>query len=72
MSTISPELLQSLRKKNFAEFFAGIGLVRAGLERCGWSIVFANDIEWIAHNYLNPIIEEILSRMTCIHNYHVV
>lgn len=28
-----------------AEFFAGIGLVRAGLERTGWSIVFANDID---------------------------
>ncbi len=33
-----------LQTKNFAEFFAGIGLVRAGLERQGWSIAFANDI----------------------------
>src|ERR1039458_8651517 len=31
--------------KNFAEFFAGIGLMRIGLERAGWSIAFANDIE---------------------------
>ena len=32
-------------KKNFAEFFAGIGLMRIGLERAGWDIAFANDIE---------------------------
>jgi DNA (cytosine-5)-methyltransferase 1 len=31
--------------KNFAEFFAGIGLVRMGLERAGWSVAFANDID---------------------------
>lgn len=28
-----------------AEFFAGIGLVREALERAGWGVVFANDIE---------------------------
>lgn len=27
-----------------AEFFAGIGLMRLGLERAGWEVVFANDI----------------------------
>lgn len=27
-----------------AEFFAGIGLVRMGLERAGWKVSFANDI----------------------------
>ena len=27
-----------------AEYFAGIGLVRMGLEPCGWKVVFANDI----------------------------
>jgi DNA (cytosine-5)-methyltransferase 1 len=31
--------------KTFAEFFAGIGLMRMGLERAGWHIVFANDID---------------------------
>lgn len=31
--------------KSFCEFFAGIGLVREGLERSGWSCVDANDIE---------------------------
>lgn len=28
-----------------AEFFAGIGLVRLALERHGWDVVFANDID---------------------------
>jgi DNA (cytosine-5)-methyltransferase 1 len=28
-----------------AEYFAGIGLVRMGLEPCGWQVVFANDFE---------------------------
>lgn len=32
-------------KKSFAEFFAGIGLMRIGLERQGWKIAFANDID---------------------------
>jgi DNA (cytosine-5)-methyltransferase 1 len=31
-------------RRTFAEFFAGIGLVRIGLERRGWKIAFANDI----------------------------
>lgn len=33
-----------LSKKPFAEFFAGIGLMRPGLEQEGWKIAFANDI----------------------------
>ncbi|HUT24966.1 MAG TPA: DNA (cytosine-5-)-methyltransferase [Sumerlaeia bacterium] len=33
-----------LRRKTFAEFFAGIGLMRVGLEKEGWSVAFANDI----------------------------
>lgn len=33
-----------LPEKTFAEFFAGIGLMRLGLEREGWLIKFANDI----------------------------
>lgn len=32
-------------KKDFLEFFAGIGLMRLGLERAGWSIAYANDID---------------------------
>lgn len=31
--------------KVFAEFFAGIGLMRLGLEKAGWQIAFANDID---------------------------
>lgn len=31
--------------KAVAEFFAGIGLIRLGLERAGWQIAFANDID---------------------------
>ena len=31
--------------KTFAEFFAGIGLMRMGLERAGWRVAFANDID---------------------------
>ena len=30
--------------KTVAEYFAGIGLVRMGLEAAGWRVVFANDI----------------------------
>ena len=41
-----------------AEFFAGIGLVRLALERQGWHVVFANDIdpkkaEMYRHNWPN-------------------
>ncbi|MFA7232985.1 MAG: DNA cytosine methyltransferase [Terrimicrobiaceae bacterium] len=34
-----------IQDKSFAEFFAGIGLMRMGLERAGWKISFANDID---------------------------
>jgi DNA (cytosine-5)-methyltransferase 1 len=33
------------QEKSYAEFFAGIGLMRIGLERAGWHIAFANDID---------------------------
>lgn len=32
-------------KKTVAEFFAGIGLMRMGLEQAGWKILWANDID---------------------------
>jgi DNA (cytosine-5)-methyltransferase 1 len=35
--------------KTFAEFFAGIGLMRLGLEKDGWSVAFANDIDPAKH-----------------------
>ncbi|HEX8733203.1 MAG TPA: DNA mismatch endonuclease Vsr, partial [Ktedonobacterales bacterium] len=34
-----------LPEKTCAEFFAGIGLMRLGLERQGWRVIFANDID---------------------------
>jgi DNA (cytosine-5)-methyltransferase 1 len=35
----------SSASKTFSEFFSGIGLMRLGLEREGWQIAFANDID---------------------------
>lgn len=35
----------SQNQLRFAEFFAGIGLVRKGLEQAGWQCAFANDID---------------------------
>jgi DNA (cytosine-5)-methyltransferase 1 len=32
-------------ERTVAEFFAGIGLMRMGLEQAGWNVVWANDIE---------------------------
>lgn len=37
-------ILEALEQKRAAEFFAGIGLMRLGLENDGWQVVFANDI----------------------------
>ncbi len=37
--------LSLVPQKTFAEFFAGIGLVRMGLENEGWKLAFANDID---------------------------
>ncbi|MGI8586483.1 MAG: DNA cytosine methyltransferase [Chloroflexia bacterium] len=34
-----------MSRLEFAEFFAGIGLMRLGLESCGWHLSFANDID---------------------------
>ena len=33
------------QEKRFAEFFAGIGLMRMGLERGGWRVAVANDMD---------------------------
>jgi DNA (cytosine-5)-methyltransferase 1 len=40
-----PEWSSRLPELSFAEFFAGIGLVRLALERAGWHSAFANDID---------------------------
>lgn len=38
-------VMNLLAKRSVAEFFAGIGLMRLGLERQGWRVTFANDID---------------------------
>jgi len=40
-----PNPFSTLPLKTFAEFFAGIGLMRLALEKQGWSIEYANDID---------------------------
>jgi DNA (cytosine-5)-methyltransferase 1 len=42
---LKPDVMSVAPRKTFAEFFAGIGLVRMGLERQGWSVAFANDVD---------------------------
>ena len=42
---IHKESYSHASQKTFAEFFAGIGLMRMGLERQGWNISFSNDID---------------------------
>lgn len=37
--------LSAEKDLTFTEFFAGIGLVRMGLERAGWKALYANDID---------------------------
>jgi DNA (cytosine-5)-methyltransferase 1 len=37
--------MNSATDRTFAEFFAGIGLMRISLENAGWRIAFANDID---------------------------
>lgn len=37
--------MNDVNNYTFAEFFAGIGLMRIGLERAGWRVSFANDID---------------------------
>jgi len=44
--------LALLARKTCAEFFAGIGLMRLGLEHGGWSVIFANDYDerkWVIY-----------------------
>ena len=41
----SPPPVDEKPHRTFAEFFAGVGLARMGLEKAGWSIQFANDLD---------------------------
>jgi DNA (cytosine-5)-methyltransferase 1 len=43
--TTAPSPVSLLPGKRFIEFFAGIGLMRAGLEAQGWTVSLANDID---------------------------
>jgi hypothetical protein len=45
MQECGKSMLNSQPEKTVAEFFAGIGLMRIGLERAGWRVLFANDID---------------------------
>jgi DNA (cytosine-5)-methyltransferase 1 len=40
-----PQAKMNEQNKTVAEFFAGIGLMRIGLENAGWRVAFANDID---------------------------
>ena len=44
--------------KTFAEYFAGIGLMRLGLERQGWNCLFANDLDPAKYEMYNGHLEE--------------
>ena len=47
-------MIETTKTKKVAEFFAGIGLMRVGLEQSGWTTVLANDIDPIKRRlYLN-------------------
>lgn len=41
----SPPEISRIPERTVAEFFAGIGLMRGGLEGAGWKVKFANDID---------------------------
>ncbi len=38
-------MVEMIKNKTVAEFFAGIGLMRAGLDQAGWTTTIANDID---------------------------
>jgi DNA (cytosine-5)-methyltransferase 1 len=47
-------MAQTTYNKSVAEFFAGIGLMRIGLEKVGWEVKVANDIDPVKRRlYLN-------------------
>lgn len=47
-------MVAQTKNKTVAEFFAGIGLMRAGLDRAGWTTTVANDIDPVKRKlYLN-------------------
>ena len=58
-------LASVLPEKSFAEFFAGIGLMRLGLEKKGWSLKFANDIDEQKCEIYNANFEDAKKHLFC-------
>lgn len=59
MTVRSRKLIMMTGTKSVAEFFAGIGLMRMGLEKAGWDTVWANDIDsdkvaMYRHHFCDP------------------
>ncbi|MEO7215065.1 DNA (cytosine-5-)-methyltransferase [Mucilaginibacter sp.] len=51
-------MVKNILNKNVVEFFAGIGLMRAGLEKANWDVVFANDIDPVKKRlYVNNFVD---------------
>ncbi|RFZ81433.1 DNA (cytosine-5-)-methyltransferase [Mucilaginibacter terrenus] len=51
-------MVKKIIDKNVIEFFAGIGLMRSGLEKADWQVTYANDIDPVkkklyTNNFLN-------------------
>ncbi len=44
-NSMTRDSLSVISRKTVAEFFAGIGLMRLGLEKQGWTVRFVNDID---------------------------
>ena len=55
---------QLLKSMSVAEYFAGIGLMRLGLEREGWSVVFANDIDRDKHRMYKSNFDDAPGRLS--------
>src|SRR5436190_23636700 len=52
------QVVATRARKTVAEFFAGIGLMRLGLEKGGWSTIYANDIDPEKHEIYRALFED--------------
>ena len=52
-SNVSRSAFDLVPFKSFADFFAGIGLMRLGLESQGWNCLFANDLDPAKYDMYN-------------------
>lgn len=64
---------KTTKNKTAVEYFAGIGLMRMGLERAGWRIVLANDIDPMKHKLYHNHFQDISTHFVLgdIHNISV-